>query len=91
MAEKVALDARWREFGAEEWSDALVAAMKLGGVEHFFFVSGSEIAFWQESVAKAQERGWPTPRLACAYGSLLAHVGGGNEIQAGFLNRVMDG
>src|SRR5438128_2417562 len=41
----------------------LVAAMKLGGVDHLFFVSGSEIAFWQESVAKAQEKGWPTPKL----------------------------
>ena len=37
--------------------------MKLGGVEHLFFVSGSEIAFWQESVARAQEKGWPTPKL----------------------------
>jgi len=59
----VAFDPRWKEHGAEEWSDALVAAMKLGGVEHLFFVSGSEIAFYQESVAKAQERGWPAPRL----------------------------
>lgn len=63
MSEKIAADPRWKEYGAEEWSDALVAAMKLGGVEHLFFVSGSEIAFWQESVAKAQQRGWPAPRL----------------------------
>jgi acetolactate synthase-1/2/3 large subunit len=59
----VAFDARWKEYNAEEWSDALVAAMKLGGVEHLFFVSGSEIAFYQEGVGKAQERGWPAPRL----------------------------
>ena len=57
MAEMISRDARWNEYGAEEWSDALVAAMKLGGVDHLFFVSGSEIAFWQESVAKAQEKG----------------------------------
>src|SRR5438105_8968475 len=63
MAETISHDARWSEYGAEEWSDALVAAMKLGGVDHLFFVSGSEIAFWQESVAKAQEKGWPTPKL----------------------------
>ena len=63
MAETISRDARWNEYGAEEWSDALVAAMKLGGVDHLFFVSGSEIAFWQESVAKAQEKGWPTPKL----------------------------
>jgi acetolactate synthase-1/2/3 large subunit len=37
--------------------------MKLGGVEHIFFVSGAEIAFYQESVAKAHLRGWPAPKL----------------------------
>ena len=58
-----AFDPKWKEYAADEWSDALVAAMKLGGVDHLFFVSGSEIAFYQESVAKAQERGSPTPRL----------------------------
>jgi acetolactate synthase I/II/III large subunit len=58
-----AFDPKWKEYGADEWSDALVAAMKLGGVEHLFFVSGSEIGFYQESVAKAQERGWPSPQL----------------------------
>ena len=63
MAETISHDLRWQEYGADEWSDALVQAMKLGGVEHLFFVSGSEIAFWQESVAKAQERGWPAPKL----------------------------
>ena len=63
MADTISRDARWSEYGAEEWSDALVAAMKLGGVDHLFFVSGSEIAFWQESVAKAQEKGWPAPKL----------------------------
>ena len=63
MAETMSHDLRWQEYGADEWSDALVQAMKLGGVEHLFFVSGSEIAFWQESVAKAQEREWPAPKL----------------------------
>jgi acetolactate synthase I/II/III large subunit len=58
-----AVDLRWKEYPAEEWSDALVIAMKLGGIEHLFFVSGSEIAFWQESIAKAEERNWPSPKL----------------------------
>ena len=40
-----------------------MASMKLGGVDHLFFVSGSEIAFYQESAAKAREREWPAPRL----------------------------
>lgn len=62
-ARAAAVDERWGEYGAEEWSDAIVAAMKLGGVDHLFFVSGSEIGFYQESVARANERGWPTPRL----------------------------
>ena len=53
----------WTHTGADEWSDALMASMKLGGVDHLFFVSGSEIAFYQESAAKAREREWPAPRL----------------------------
>ncbi len=56
-------EASWGQYGADEWSDAMVASMKLGGVDNLFFVSGSEIAFWQESIAKAKEREWPAPRL----------------------------
>ena len=56
-------EASWTQYGADEWSDAMVASMKLGGVDNLYFVSGSEIAFWQEAVAKAREREWPTPRL----------------------------
>src|SRR6266567_3876016 len=53
----------WTETGAEEWADAIVAAMKLGGVEHLFFVSGSELTFYQEAIAKAHTKGRPAPRL----------------------------
>ena len=63
MAESISHDARWKEFPGDDWSDALVQSMKLGGIDHLFFVSGSEIAFWQESIAKANERGWPAPKL----------------------------
>ena len=56
-------DQRWGTYHADEWADAIVASMKLGGVENLFFVSGSETAFFQESIAKAQQRGWPAPRL----------------------------
>jgi hypothetical protein len=46
IEERVAsADPAWGEYRAEEWSDALVASMKLGGIEHLYFVSGSEIAF----------------------------------------------
>jgi acetolactate synthase-1/2/3 large subunit len=37
--------------------------MKLGGVDHLFFVSGTEIIFYQEATAKARRRGWPAPQL----------------------------
>ncbi len=56
-------DVRWGEYGADEYADALIAALKLGGVDHLFFVSGTDIIFLQEAVAKAQARGWPSPKL----------------------------
>ena len=56
-------EAYWGEYGADEWSDALVAAMKLGGVDNLFFVSGSELTFFQEAIAKARAKGRPAPRL----------------------------
>ena len=58
-----AFDQRWGTYQAEEWADAIVASMKLGGIDNLYFVSGSETAFYQESIAKAHERGWPAPRL----------------------------
>ena len=63
MADTISHDARWGEYPGDEWSDALVQSMKLGGIDHLFFVSGSEIAFWQEGIAKANEKGWPAPKL----------------------------
>src|SRR6266545_3564787 len=56
-------EAWWTETGAEEWADAIVAAMKLGGVDNLFFVSGSELSFYQEAIAKADVKGRPAPRL----------------------------
>jgi acetolactate synthase-1/2/3 large subunit len=53
----------WNAFQTDEWSDAIVAAMKLGGIDHLFFVSGTEINFFQEAIAKARERGTPAPKL----------------------------
>jgi acetolactate synthase-1/2/3 large subunit len=54
---------QWRQYPAEEWSDAIIAAMKLGGIDHIFFVSGTEMAFLQEAVAKAEHLGRHTPKL----------------------------
>ncbi len=45
------------------WADVVVAAMKEGGVDNLFFVSGSELAFYQEASARAKARGKPAPRL----------------------------
>jgi acetolactate synthase-1/2/3 large subunit len=59
----LAADQSWGEYPADEWSDAIVAAMKLGGVDNLYFTSGTEIAFHQESIARARLRGWQTPRL----------------------------
>ncbi len=57
------VDPRWGEYPAEEWSDAIVASMKLGGVDRLYFVSGTEIVYYQEAIAKAHARGWPAPEL----------------------------
>ncbi len=48
---------------ALEPGDAMVAAMAAAGVDYLFFTSGSELAFYQEAIAKAQSRGRPAPRL----------------------------
>ncbi|HTE86593.1 MAG TPA: thiamine pyrophosphate-dependent enzyme [Dehalococcoidia bacterium] len=57
------VEAWWGEYPAEQWSDAIVTAMKLGGVDNLFFVSGSELNFYQEAIAKARAKGRPAPRL----------------------------
>ncbi|MFZ9502053.1 MAG: thiamine pyrophosphate-requiring protein [Beijerinckiaceae bacterium] len=62
-APRAGVDNFWQAHASDEWSDAIVAAMKLGGVDHLFFVSGTEINFFQEAIAKAQARGTPAPRL----------------------------
>ena len=48
---------------ALEPGDAMVAAMAAAGVEYLFFTSGSELAFYQEAIAKAEALGRPAPRL----------------------------
>jgi acetolactate synthase I/II/III large subunit len=53
----------WTSVPADYRGDVVVAAMALGGVDHLFFTSGSELAFYQESVAKARHHNRPVPRL----------------------------
>lgn len=61
--ESPSVDNCWGEHAADEWSDAIVAAMKLGGVDQLFFVSGAEMNFFQEAIAKAEALGRPAPKL----------------------------
>jgi len=53
----------WTEVPAEEYADAVVASMALGGIDYLFFTSGSEIMFYQEALAKAKALGRPGPRM----------------------------
>ena len=48
---------------ATDAGEAVVAAMSAGGVEVLFFTSGSELAFYQEAIAKARAQGRKAPRL----------------------------
>lgn len=59
----LAADPSWGEHPADEWADAVITSMKLGGIDHFYFVSGSELSYYQEAVARANAKGWPTPKL----------------------------
>jgi len=74
----------WSEYGADEWSDAIVASMKLGGIDNLYFVSGSEMAFYQEAIAKAEAKGWPAPRLVTMmHESVALHAALGNAMVTG--------
>jgi acetolactate synthase I/II/III large subunit len=74
----------WSEYGADEWSDAIVASMKLGGVENLYFVSGSEMAFYQEAIVKAESRGWPAPKLVTMiHESVALHAALGSAMVTG--------
>ena len=74
----------WGTYGAVEWVDAMLAAMKLGGVDNLFFVSGTELTFFQEGVARAREHGWPTPRLVTVtHEGVALHAALGNTMVSG--------
>jgi acetolactate synthase I/II/III large subunit len=53
----------WIEVPADDNGDAIVAAMTEAGVDYVFFTSGSEIAFYQEAIAKAKDHGRKAPKL----------------------------
>src|SRR5207302_160460 len=48
---------------AEQAAEALLASMKLNGIERLWFTSGTELAFFQEVPVKHQALGRPTPKI----------------------------
>jgi len=48
---------------AQQSAEALVASMKLNGIDRLWFVSGSELAFFQESAVKHRMLGRPAPQI----------------------------
>ena len=48
---------------AHQAAEAMMASMKLNGIDRLWFVSGTELAFFQESAVKHKALGKPTPQL----------------------------
>ena len=48
---------------AEQAAEALMASMKLNGIDRLWFTSGTELAFFQEVPVKHQALGRPTPQI----------------------------
>jgi len=48
---------------AEQAAEAMLASMKLNGIDRIWFTSGTELAFLQEVPVKHQALGRPTPRI----------------------------
>ena len=55
--------AREYRMEAHQAAEAMMASMSLNGIERLWFVSGTELAFFQESAVKHRALGKPTPRL----------------------------
>src|SRR4026207_218441 len=48
---------------AEQAAEALMASMKLNGIDRLWFTSGTELAFFQEVPVKHAALGRPSPRI----------------------------
>ena len=48
---------------ADQAAEAMMASMKLNGIDRLWFTSGTELAFFQEVPVKHQALGRPTPRI----------------------------
>jgi acetolactate synthase-1/2/3 large subunit len=51
------------EMAVEQAAEALMASMKLNGIDRLWFTSGTELAFFQEVPIKHTTLGRPTPRI----------------------------
>ena len=51
------------EMPAEQAAEALMASMKLNGIDRLWFTSGTELAFFQEVPVKHKALGRPTPQI----------------------------
>src|SRR5579862_2342080 len=48
---------------ADQAGEAMLASMKLNGIDRIWFTSGTELAFFQEIPVKHQALGRPTPKI----------------------------
>src|SRR5881394_1428021 len=58
-----AADSRYYTMPAEQGAEAMLASMKLNGIDRVWFTSGTELAFFQEVPVKHQALGRPTPAI----------------------------
>jgi acetolactate synthase I/II/III large subunit len=70
---------RWFDMPADQAAEAMLAAMKLGGVDRLWFVSGSEIGVLQEAAVKNRELDRPTPRIMTMTHEQAALAAAGGE------------
>ena len=52
-----------RQMAITEIAEGLMAAAHLGGIDHLWFVSGSELTSFQEAAAKAKDLGLASPKI----------------------------
>jgi acetolactate synthase-1/2/3 large subunit len=62
-AETASGQRREYQMQAHQAAEAMMASMKLNGIDRLWFVSGTELAFFQESAIKHRALGKPTPQL----------------------------
>jgi acetolactate synthase-1/2/3 large subunit len=70
---------RWHEMPVDQAAEAMMAAMKLGGIDRLWFVSGSEIGVLQEAAVKNRELGRPTPTIMTMTHEQAALAAAGGE------------